>query len=265
MPRKVEMPKPAGPKAIHTIFITGTGTGVGKTVLTALLLAHLRSTEACAVALKPFCSGSRGDAQVLHSLQDGELDLDEINPFFFEKPLAPYVAACLSRGRKDKRRQGVNSPSLAKVVTWMNYICRHKLRAMALKSGTSAQVLVEGSGGVLVPLGKDFSVLEVISTLAGRVIVVAPNTLGTLNHSLLTVRTLRQEGLKHISLVLMDCKKPDLSSRSNAAVLSKLLGRVPIHSLPFLGRHCRTPDHFFSHAAKLRRVLDEILSGEKSQ
>ena len=136
---------------------------------------------------------------------------------------------------------------------------------MAFNSKIPAQVLVEGSGGVLVPLGKDFSMLDMISALADEVVVVAPNILGTLNHSLLTVRTLQRAGLKRISVVLVDSKKPDLSAWSNAAVLSELLARVPIHSLPFLGRHCRTADDYFSHAAKLRPVLADLLNGEKSQ
>src|SRR5438094_393958 len=79
------------------IFITGTDTGVGKTVLTGLLLTHLRQTGVRALALKPFCSAGRADAELLHDLQDGELTLDEINPFHFKEPLAPLVAARLHR------------------------------------------------------------------------------------------------------------------------------------------------------------------------
>ena len=75
------------------IFITGTDTGVGKTLLTGLLLHHLRQSGCHALAMKPFCSGSRADAEFLHAVQDGELTLDEINPFFFAEPLAPLVAA----------------------------------------------------------------------------------------------------------------------------------------------------------------------------
>src|SRR6266700_3692182 len=80
------------------IFITGTDTGVGKTVLTGLLLCHLRQNGCHALAMKPFCCGSRADVGLLHRLQDGELAPDEINPFYFPEPLAPFVA-----GRKQRR------------------------------------------------------------------------------------------------------------------------------------------------------------------
>ncbi|MCL5097200.1 MAG: dethiobiotin synthase, partial [Candidatus Omnitrophica bacterium] len=75
-----------------TVFITGTDTGVGKTVLTALLLAYLRRQGRIVWAIKPFCTGRRGDVRLLHRLQDGELTLAEINPFHFSEPVAPLVA-----------------------------------------------------------------------------------------------------------------------------------------------------------------------------
>ena len=75
------------------IFITGTDTGVGKTLLTALLLHHLRQTGVHALAMKPFCSGGRADVRLLQSLQRGELSDAEMNPFYFAEPIAPFVAA----------------------------------------------------------------------------------------------------------------------------------------------------------------------------
>ena len=75
------------------IFITGTDTGVGKTLLTALLLHHLRQTGVRALAMKPFCSGGRADVKLLQSLQPGELSDEEMNPFFFKEPIAPLIAA----------------------------------------------------------------------------------------------------------------------------------------------------------------------------
>ena len=80
------------------IFVTGTDTGVGKTVLTAMLLTYLRKKGANALGMKPFCSGSRGDARLLRACQKGCLTLDEINPFYFDKPLAA------GRGREETFR-----------------------------------------------------------------------------------------------------------------------------------------------------------------
>src|SRR6202453_918846 len=73
------------------IFITGTDTGVGKTLLTALLLHHLRQSGCPALAIKPFCSGGRADVRLLQSFQRGELTDAEVNPFYFSAPVAPLV------------------------------------------------------------------------------------------------------------------------------------------------------------------------------
>src|SRR5882672_6525542 len=82
------------------LFITGTDTGVGKTLITALLLERLRSRGAHALAIKPFCSGSRQDVALLQSLQPHELSDEVMNPFYFHEPLAPLIAA-----RRAKRKE----------------------------------------------------------------------------------------------------------------------------------------------------------------
>ena len=102
LPRVLTIDQEGIPVAFHQrdqravkriIFVTGTDTGVGKTVLTALLLAHLRGQGRDALAMKPFCSGSRAATPgCCSSLQKGCLTLDEVNPFYFDKPLAPAAA-----------------------------------------------------------------------------------------------------------------------------------------------------------------------------
>ena len=80
----------------RALFITGTDTGVGKTVLTALLLAYARRKGIHALAVKPFTAGGKGDVRLLQSLQPGELTDAEMNPHAYAAPFAPWVAA---RGR----------------------------------------------------------------------------------------------------------------------------------------------------------------------
>jgi len=157
------------------IFITGTDTGVGKTVFTSLLLHHLRSSGVHALAMKPFCSGGRGDVRLLRAMQDGELSEDEINPFYFPEPIAPLVSA-----RRHKRRI-----SLADVV-----------RRIKAKLARCECVLIEGSGGLLVPLGEKYFVSDLIRSLNCEVIIVSRNRLGTINHTLLTLSVLQALGLK---------------------------------------------------------------------
>ena len=147
------------------IFITGTDTGVGKTVFTAHLLHYLRSNGHNALALKPFCSGGREDARLLQSLQTG-LTLDEINPFHYRKALAPGLAA-----PKDRKKVTLKSV--------VDQIFLQKNRCETL--------LVEGAGGLMVPLGKGFLVADLIVKLEAAVVVVARNKLGAINHILLTL------------------------------------------------------------------------------
>ena len=77
----------------QTFFITGTDTGTGKTVLTALLVKFLRGRGVHAAALKPICSGGRSDARKLFAVMDGSLPLDKINPWHFRAAIAPLLAA----------------------------------------------------------------------------------------------------------------------------------------------------------------------------
>src|SRR5205823_6159208 len=85
-----------GPRR-RAIFITGTDTGVGKTVLTACLLHHLLQSGMDVLAMKPFCSGSRADVDLLQALQGSRLPDQEMNPFYFSDPVAPLVAARQAR------------------------------------------------------------------------------------------------------------------------------------------------------------------------
>src|SRR5438874_12271365 len=83
------------------LYITGTDTGVGKTVLTSLLTRHLRERGVAVAALKPICSGGRADARALHSSLDGALTIDELNPWHFRAPLASLRAASRAHRRGD--------------------------------------------------------------------------------------------------------------------------------------------------------------------
>ena len=194
------------------IFITGTDTGVGKTVLTALLLRRLRARGCRALAMKPFCSGGRGDVRLLQSLQRGELSDAEMNPFYFNAPVAPLVE--LKKTRRDV--------PLKEVVA--------SIRRVEKKCDV---LLIEGSGGLMVPLGKNYSVEDLIVKLKCSVIVVSRNRLGTINHTLLTVARLRAKGVKNgeIRVALMENPARDASSVSNDGILKAMLGGIKVVSV----------------------------------
>jgi dethiobiotin synthetase len=197
------------------IFVTGTDTGVGKTVLTALLLHHLRDTGIRALAMKPFCSGGRADVRLLQSLQPDALSDHEMNPFYFARPVAPFVAQ--KHGRAVRLREVVQKiGKLKERCDWL---------------------IVEGSGGLLVPLGPGFFVADLIAKLKCRVIIAARDRLGTINHTLLTVGALRAAGLKprDLNVVLMSQRTRDASCSSNGLTLAELLDPVSVLKIPYLG------------------------------
>ena len=209
-------------------FVTGTDTGVGKTLLTACLVTRLRQRGIHALALKPFCTGSRSDARVLRQAIEDELTLDEVNPFYFEMPLAPSVAATRAVPLKACQR------SIEKI----SRRCEH--------------LLVEGAGGVLTPLGKTFFITGLVSD--DGVVLVARNRLGTINHTLLAANALPPS-----AIVLMGQRRPDLSSESNATVIRELLPKTPVSELPYLGSAPKGRKRIEEAVGECSDVLDRLI------
>jgi len=219
------------------LFITGTDTGVGKTVLTSLLARHLRERGVSVAALKPICSGGRADARMLHSSLDGALTLDEINPWHFCAPLVPLLAA-----RRERRRV-----ELANVLAHVRKIQRR-----------FDVVLVEGAGGLLSSLGEDFDARDLIVSLRAVPIIVSPNRLGVVNHVLLTVEALPRVISRCAPVVLMSPRRPDLASRTNPRFLAGILGPDRVLEFPWLsvaGTSTRALENI-----RVRRVLDALLA-----
>jgi dethiobiotin synthetase len=197
-----------------TFFITGTDTGVGKTVLTALLTRYLRERGVNAVALKPVCSGGRADARALRAAMNGALTPDEINPWHFRAPIAPLPAA-----RRERRRV-----KLADVLA--------HVRAMQKRFDV---VLIEGAGGLLSPLGENFDSRDLIAALRATPMVVCPNRLGAVNQILLTLAALPRSASCRARVVLMSPSKPDASTSTNVSLLAEFLDAKRIFCLPRLG------------------------------
>jgi dethiobiotin synthetase len=221
------------------VFITGTDTGVGKTLLTGLLLHHLRQSGCHALAMKPFCCGSRADVEFLGAVQERELTLDEINPFFFEQPLAPLAAA-------REQHVSIKLPAVLRQISNVAKRCEW--------------LLIEGVGGVMVPLGDEYSVLDLIANLGCSTVVVSRNKLGTINHTMLTVDAMQHAVITEFKVVLMASQERDSSTDSNGRILSELLAPTPVVPMPFLGRN---PARFLAlkrSEKKVKKTLARILS-----
>jgi dethiobiotin synthetase len=195
-------------------FITGTDTGTGKTVLTALLVKFLRARGISAAALKPVCSGGRDDARALHAALDGVLSLDEINPWHFRAPIAPLLAA-----RRENQRV-----KLFQVLA--HVLARQKCFDV---------LLVEGAGGLLSPLGEDFNSRDLIAALRATPIIVAQSKLGVANQVLLTLEALPRGAKTKTRIVLMSPQNPDASTNLNAKLLAVFFDTKRIFKLPWLG------------------------------
>lgn len=236
------------------LFITGTDTGVGKTVVTSLLLAHARAEGLIALAMKPFCSGGTGDVDMILALQGPALTREEVNPFFFPDPVAPLVAA---------RSHNRNIP--IDLVT-------QKIKAISSRCDL---LLIEGAGGLLAPLGEDaatpgnandwkhtYNILDVARRFSGDLVVVALNKLGVINHTLLTLAALapdRSSGrLGGVTTVLNEPQAMDESARTNGLVLQEAMAPAPLVRIPFLP-NLESATDIRDAARKLGKPLESVL------
>lgn len=220
-----------------TLFITGTDTGVGKTVLTALLVRHLRVRGVRARAVKPLGSGGRADARLLRAAQEGDLSLDAINPWNFRAPLAPMLAALIEGG--EVTRADV-------------------LRYLRAQQRTCDVLLIEGAGGLLTPLGAGFDAVNLIAALDAVPVIVCPNRLGAINQSRLALAALPRRFVDRTRLVLVAPALPDASLATNAELLREFIGAERVIRLPHLTAP-RDPARSLRRAS-VRAAVDAILS-----
>lgn len=199
----------AFPGRVHgprmSFFITGTDTGVGKTYVTRLILETLRREGIDAVGYKPVACGDREDAKSLSEVCG--LDPDEVNPVYFNTPVAPYVAAMLENRVLDPAELIAGFQRLA---------AKH------------AQVWVEGAGGWEVPLAANYRISDLAADLNLPVILVAGNQLGALSHILLSVEAIRAKGLICAGIILNQLEdEMDTAMITNKGVVEDLTG-VPL-------------------------------------
>lgn len=187
-------------------FVTGTDTGVGKTQVSAAILASLRERGLTPFAYKPCESGGTGDTDTLHDAAGGWQPKDSICLYRLKAPLAPAIAA-----RREK-----------KTVQWERLLEGFR----ALGSGPG---VVEGAGGLFVPMGDDFDVVDFAEALELKVVLVARATLGTINHTTLSLNELQRRKLRVAAVVLSHASPgSDLASKTNRAELQRRFPDIPI-------------------------------------
>ena len=196
------------------IFITATDTGVGKTVTSLVLGVLLKSRGIEAGVIKPVqCAGI--DAQFLKKSLKLSDDLKLINPYFAPEPLSPHLAF---------RRAGIKFD-------------RRKIR-QSLKVLQSAHglILVEGAGGLMVPIARGFDNGDLASDIKATIIIVARLGLGTINHTLLTIREARRRNLKILGIIFCQTKPGvgSLPEKTNPREIKNLSGEKVLGTIPYL-------------------------------
>ena len=188
------------------VFVTGTDTGVGKTLAAAALLHALRRRHARVVGMKPVAAGAirteegwaSEDALALRAASSIAVPPELDNPVLLPEPMSPHLAA---------QRAGVRI-SIPHVVR-----CYRELAAQADK------VVVEGAGGFLVPLGAQETGADLASALALPVVLVVGLRLGCLNHALLTAQAIRARGLTLLGWICNRIDPHMLQREENIAYL----------------------------------------------
>ena len=227
------------------IFITGTDTGVGKTVVSAALLSVLRSAGMDAVPMKPVQTGARqvggrwrspdlDFCLALAGFQPGPVEYAHMAPCCFAKVCSPHLAAAVAGRRISFRR--INA-------------CFRKLKAC------HAMVIVEGAGGVCVPIQGRQTMLDLMGALDLPVVLVARPGLGTISHTLLTLNGLRRSQVRVLGVVF-NATRPGRSryiERDNIKTIARLGSVHVLGRLPFI------PDLATLSAAQFYRVAAACL------
>lgn len=203
------------------LYVCGTDTGVGKTLVAGLLAAGLAARGVNVGVMKPLESGCPRrngqlvpqDALFLIEMAGVADDLDLICPYRLEKPLAPGVAAA---------EEGVRVELATAVAAFAELAGRHEV------------VIVEGAGGLLVPVTPHLLAPHLIRMLGLPMLVVARARLGTINHTLLTVNEARRWGLEVLGVVINHTDPlADLAAATNPQVLQRFLPVPLVGVIPY--------------------------------
>ena len=204
------------PIPIPSLLVTGTDTGIGKTIIAASIAQILHEQGHRVAVFKPVGSGCvhrreglvSEDAELLAHCANSRHPLDLICPQRYAEPLAPAIAA--ERAKQPLDWEAIN-------------------RSIALMSRDSDVMIIEGIGGLLVPMDERHTFLDTVADMKSPALIVARPALGTINHTLLTLQALRAKNIPIAGVVInrYPTDTPGLAEETNPRAIEKY-GRVPI-------------------------------------
>jgi dethiobiotin synthetase len=204
---------------VRGLFVTGTGTGVGKTIVSAALLAAMRAAGEPVRAYKPVVTGLAEPSGLwppdheLLALASG-MTPEEVAPLRYAPPVSPHLAAALA---------GHSIDTTAVVAS-----ARTQSQGERARAQSQGTLVVEGVGGLLVPLTEGFGVRDLAVELGLPLLIVASPGLGTINHTLLTLEAARSAALDVRAVVLTPWpEEPSELERSNRETIARL-GEVEV-------------------------------------
>ena len=219
------------------IFIAGTDTACGKTMVTGALASALRLKGFKVGVMKPISCGGREDARFLALCAGVKDSMDLINPIYLKEPLSPNVAAKIERKKIDLKKIDA---------------------ALKLFSKKYEYLIVEGCGGLLVPVTEGFFVIDLIPRMKAETILVSRAGLGAINHSLLSIEALNLWRIKLKGVIFNRLSGGPLSvpEKTNPEVVSRISGVPSLGVFPFMkscNDHC-AGKAFLKHV-DLRKIL----------
>jgi dethiobiotin synthetase len=237
------------------LFITGTGTGVGKTVVTAGILRWLRRRGIDAVPAKPVQTGglSVNGALVAPDLefclsaagmQPPESKIALMAPYIYAPACSPHLAGRIKR----------DYPKIAHIK-----IC------VEILSSSCDMVVVEGAGGVMVPLDEQATMLDLMASLNFPVVLVAHAGLGTINHCLLSIQALRTAGIEVLGVVFNEVTpglpEDDFIKKDNIETVSRLGHVNVLGNVVHLAGLCPDNEYLWNQFEKNMIGVEKILKG----
>jgi dethiobiotin synthetase len=199
-------------------FVTGTDTGVGKTRVSVALIHALRERGLRVAAMKPVAAGAEpwqynDDVVALMQAMNVRADAQDVNPYAFNEPIAPHIAAAMNGVRVEPERIAAAYARLARVAD---------------------TVVVEGAGGLLVPLNESADIADLPRMLCLPVVLVVGLRLGCINHARLAVEAIRARGLEWAGWIGNHIDPEMAAQEDNLAALKAWLPEPCLGVQPYL-------------------------------